>query len=150
MPLPSQAPLAVLAGLGFVALVAACGRDGTLDAGDVEEGTPELEATPAATGTPIAAVCDSCHPFHGSGGGDVDSMSGQHGRHLRDLDDDATCFECHGSVVDATDAISNAAWHANGTVDLLFPGTDMTWNAGAERCAGTCHGQSHENDSWAE
>lgn len=89
-------------------------------------------------------TCRSCHLNTGSAS--FTAMSGDHDRHIRSVG--ATCSECHGSTVDASNTIIAAALHVDGLKQLLFSGTNVTWNSGARQCSGTCHGKSHSNDGW--
>lgn len=90
--------------------------------------------------------CGGCHAFQDSGTATIGTMSGEHQRHI--VNENSACFECHGMTVDATDAIADATLHVNGTVEHLFPGTDVTYDPVAGTCNGTCHGQNHQGDGW--
>jgi hypothetical protein len=51
-------------------------------------------------------------------------------------------------TVNAQDAISDPAKHVNGLREMMFTGTNVTYNAATKRCNGTCHGDNHQNESW--
>lgn len=86
--------------------------------------------------------CASCHPHLSSGRAGWSVMSEPHEDHLRE---GITCAECHRSVTDGDERISDVALHVNGQVDLETP-------PGIERrgtqCSGACHGERHERAEW--
>jgi predicted CxxxxCH...CXXCH cytochrome family protein len=84
--------------------------------------------------TPGALVCTSCHKLDGT------NMSGQHRTHLQE---NLTCSQCHGTVVDANRNIINANLHVNGLHEVkLANGTNGTFDPLRRRCQfnGGCHG----------
>jgi predicted CxxxxCH...CXXCH cytochrome family protein len=81
--------------------------------------------------TPGAKTCTSCHATSGTG------MSGRHRKHI--ADENMTCSECHGAVVDATRKIIDAKLHINGVHEIKM--ANGTFNAATRSCANTgCHG----------
>lgn len=93
-----------------------------------------------------AKACNSCHPFSNSSTTQLNTMSGRHRLHIAGENSD--CVECHGMTVNAADAISDPTKHVNGAREMLFTGTNVTYNAATKRCNGTCHGDNHQNEGW--
>lgn len=91
-------------------------------------------------------TCGSCHPFKTSTSAQISTMSGRHRLHI--ISESSDCVECHGMTVDAMDAISDPSKHVDGQREMLFTGTNVTYNAGTKRCNGSCHGHNHQNESW--
>ena len=91
-------------------------------------------------------ACNSCHPFSNSTQAQLNTMSGEHRRHV--LGENANCAECHGMTVNAADAISDPSKHVNGENELMFTTSNVTYNAGNQTCNGTCHGDNHQNEGW--
>ena len=86
---------------------------------------------PASAATP---TCEGCHAGPASGeSAQRNRLSGEHEEHL---DRGATCADCHGAMVSAGGAITNAALHVNGAVDLALP-SGVTFSG--TTCSGTCH-----------
>ena len=99
-----------------------------------------------ATKTMAKPTCTSCHPNLGSSSTLIATMSGQHSRHLNGVG--AKCYECHGKVVNSSNAILDVTLHVNGMKDNFFTGTNVTYNAATKKCNGTCHGKTHSGDGW--
>lgn len=87
-----------------------------------------------ADGSPTPS-CAGCHP--------AGPQTGDHGKHDGN---GFTCSECHGATVNAQGAINTPANHVNGVRNVLFTTSTVTFVN--NRCNGTCHGESHSNDSW--
>lgn len=87
--------------------------------------------------------CSGCHTGPGSTLAAYLRMSGEHARHMRE---GYTCVDCHGAVVDGAGTITTPDLHVNGAKDIQFNVAGFTWNNG--RCAGTCHGERHNNRGW--
>lgn len=93
----------------------------------------------AATGATYS--CGSCHGTARSAG----SLSGRHDDHLEDSGA-IGCEDCHATVVSSDSTISNPANHVDGTAEVSFTVTGMTWSGST--CNGSCHGESHSRRSW--
>jgi hypothetical protein len=99
-------------------------------------------SSPPATSAP---VCTSCHTI-GSPYIDVSCTSchgqppatGRHGRHTGEAD----CVDCHQGA--GTGSGLNHFY--DGEVDVVFSASGFTYTDG--RCAGSCHGESHNNFRW--
>lgn len=89
--------------------------------------------------------CSTCHGYLGNGGS-IATMSGRHSYHINR---GYTCVECHGATVGSNNKIlADPSKHVNGVADNMFTTSNVTFNAGTQRCNGTCHGKSHSNLSW--
>ncbi|MBX7080689.1 MAG: hypothetical protein K1X88_15945 [Nannocystaceae bacterium] len=93
--------------------------------------------------------CGGCHAYPGTANDDLTTMSGQHRRHMNE---GAQCQDCHTDTVSG-DTILTASLHVDGNKDVKLsgPASDMTWNAGAKSCSGTCHvgeAEGHNNEHW--
>lgn len=95
------------------------------------KGTIEASAEPRE--------CDGCH----GNVGNTTGLSGEHRKHLREGVD---CWECHGSVVDASNDIVDPLLHVDGLKEILFDNPNVTRAQGA--CSGTCHGERHRSERW--
>lgn len=96
-----------------------------------------------------APDCGGCHAYPGTANNDLNSMSGEHRRHMNE---GATCKDCHTDTV-MGDTILTATIHVDGNKDVSLsgPAVDMTWNGGAKTCNGTCHtgeAEGHNNEHW--
>ncbi|MBK8235940.1 MAG: hypothetical protein IPK74_10310 [Deltaproteobacteria bacterium] len=93
--------------------------------------------------------CGGCHAYPGTANNDLNSMSGEHRRHMNE---GAECQDCHTDTVSG-DGILTATLHVDGNKDVKLsgPAVDMTWNGGAKTCNGTCHtgeAEGHNNEHW--
>lgn len=89
-----------------------------------------------------AQTCDDCHAGPNAGRDRWDTMSGEHEKHLRE---GLACENCHAATYDGTNIV-NPALHVNGEVDIeLSEGSIVRSGA---TCAGRCHGEDHDNESW--
>ena len=77
----------------------------------------------AATNTPPAQACGSCHA--------IPPATGQHDFHVNQQNID--CVTCHGAGYSKTTV---AATHNNGTVNVSL----SAWNPATQSCAAYCHG----------
>lgn len=76
-------------------------------------------------------ACGGCHSTTGTG------MSGDHRRHIGE--ENMTCSECHGTVVNANMGIIAAPLHVNGVHEVKM--INGTYNPATRSCANTgCHG----------
>lgn len=83
--------------------------------------------------------CNSCH----SDGGNADSMSGMHKKHL---EEDMECTDCHASVVNGAMAIIAPNLHIDGAKSVLIA-SGGTWQPSTLRCSNlACHGSESWND----
>jgi predicted CxxxxCH...CXXCH cytochrome family protein len=82
----------------------------------------------------IAPSCTTCHP--------TNSLSGRHQFHLNN---GIRCDECHVNVVRINTMIAPQL-HVNGSIDVQFSTIDM--NRLDNRCLGSCHGETHRQESW--
>lgn len=133
---PAQAEVDFSGGLSTVGSYAAgscsnlyCHGDGQGDDGSVT----------VATGSD---ACDACHPSVSSSDDAWDRMSGEHDKHL---EEGISCESCHRSVVSDGSTILDPSQHVNGSVQV-DPESGMSWNGLA--CAGSCHGELHDEHSW--
>lgn len=92
--------------------------------------------TSAGTGTWTSTTAFTCSRCHG-----MAPNTGEHPKHVADKG--YLCSECHANVVGST-SISDKVHHIDGTVDVNVTG----WDAGTGRCTLTCHGETHNADSW--
>jgi predicted CxxxxCH...CXXCH cytochrome family protein len=97
------------------------------------------KTSPAWTSSAALACVDGCH-------GGAPSYTGMSSRHTKSEHKKA-CNYCHGSVVDATPAISNTALHVDGVKQVYFPGGG-TYNTSTKKCSSVpgCHNGA--SDSW--
>lgn len=102
-------------------------------------GGSTTKTSPAWTSTTPLACVDGCH----GGSPNYTGMSSTH----KKSEHKKACNYCHGSVVDATPAISNTALHVDGIKQVYFPGGG-TYNSSTRRCSGVpgCHNGS--SSSW--
>jgi predicted CxxxxCH...CXXCH cytochrome family protein len=89
--------------------------------------------------------CDSCHPGMGSSENAWGSMSGEHRKHLQENFD---CGECHLEVTSDGMSIQDPLQHVDGINQVQLANTGITYNGSTRRCAGGCHGKSHDNEGW--
>jgi predicted CxxxxCH...CXXCH cytochrome family protein len=101
----------------------------------------------AARGTALA--CNDCHPTAASGPTGWSAMSGPHSLHISSPTS-ITCGSCHAQTTSA-DGMSIAAkdLHINGTRDVAFADTGITFSATMKTCTGSCHGYMHTTRPWA-
>lgn len=98
----------------------------------------------AANGTATDDMATpGCGDCHGASSAQAGTMSGDHGRHLRNGVD---CVECHADVVDAAQAITGPDLHVNGAKDVRITAAGFT-RSGAS-CSGSCHNKRHFNERW--
>jgi predicted CxxxxCH...CXXCH cytochrome family protein len=89
--------------------------------------------------------CTSCHPGLTSSEGAWESMSGEHSKHLKE---NFTCGNCHLDVTEDGASIRGPLLHVDGVNQIRFTDTRLNYNPNTGRCAGNCHGENHENESW--
>lgn len=106
-----------------------CHGDGRTEAGVNDEAGP--------------MTCSSCHPDASSSAADWDTMGGKHAEHLIE---GIACNACHESVVDADENLIDPSLHVDGAKELAFEGMAVTMTG--DRCTGTCHNDSHNNEPW--
>jgi predicted CxxxxCH...CXXCH cytochrome family protein len=93
-----------------------------------------------------ALSCAGCHPSKASGAMAWATMSGDHRRHLAIAD--VTCADCHVTVTADGNTIAQPALHVDGKRQVAFKAAGFTFDATNRRCAGTCHGEGHNNQTW--
>jgi predicted CxxxxCH...CXXCH cytochrome family protein len=109
-----------------------CHGNGRGDNGSYRDGSP----TPQ---------CSSCHPGMNSGSTAWGTMSGDHRRHLGI--GGVTCGDCHQAVTTNGTSIANRALHIDRQREVKFSAAGFTYDPATRRCAGTCHGEGH-NQTW--
>ena len=92
-----------------------------------------------------AMQCDSCHPGIGSSEGRWATMSGEHRKHLQE---GFNCGNCHLDVTENGLSIRGPILHVDGTRQIRFTDTRITYNPATGRCSGSCHGENHQSESW--
>lgn len=97
-----------------------------------------------ATDAMAAPACSGCHPFLNSSETQWATMSGDHRKHLKETG--ITCYDCHANTVNAGNAITLALNHVNGSKEVKFGTSALTWTNGA--CTGSCHGKNHNAKTW--
>ncbi len=100
------------------------------------QSSTSVNTTAARTGTTYG--CDGCH---GAASNEWRGLSGEHEKH----EGEANCVDCHSATISGNTTISNVANHVDGEKDVAMP-SGITWSGG--RCTGTCHGETHNNESW--
>ena len=136
---PGAAEVDFSMGLGAVADYDGAGRcsnlychgNGRADNGVAVDGSPSLG-------------CDSCHPGMESAGA-WDTMSGEHRKHL---EENLTCGNCHFDVTENGVTVRGPLLHVDGLNQVRFTDTGITYDQASGRCAGECHGERHESESW--
>lgn len=98
-----------------------------------------------ATDGTAAMQCDSCHAGMGSSESAWGSMSGEHRKHLQENFD---CGECHLEVTSDGMSIQDPLLHVDDVNQVQLANMGITYNGATGRCAGDCHGKSHDNEGW--
>lgn len=137
---PGQAEIDFQAGLSrsgsWSASALACSNLYCHGDGQGDNGTVEVAQAPLS--------CSSCHPDLSSTPERWEQMDG---RHLAHLARGASCEDCHGQTTADGRSILGPALHVNGSKDLAFVSSDMSW-AKNRTCTGTCHETMHSNRPW--
>ena len=118
--------------------------------------TPDWQTgTLDATGATGDTGCRQCHP-QGTGLGLPESdsyYSGQHRGHLGG-EINALCTDCH-SMTNGSNGANNHFAHLNTPVmegpasdTIQYAGSRAVYNAAAQTCTLTCHGEHHNGRSW--
>jgi hypothetical protein len=92
------------------------------------------------------SACTACHPHQTSGKTGWATMSGFHERHLS-IDSGFDCGDCHKSVVDKWEPITDVSLHVDGAVSIQLVG-EMAWDEASRTCTGECHDEKHSARSW--
>ncbi|MFH1469687.1 MAG: CxxxxCH/CxxCH domain-containing protein [Pseudomonadota bacterium] len=90
----------------------------------------------SATGTATTGASYSCTSCH-----NTPPSTGEHGEH-RSRD----CDECHDDTMSGSSTIQDPTLHVNGSVDVAFQASGMSWTG--SRCTGSCHSEYHSSESW--
>ena len=94
-----------------------------------------------------APGCGSCHAGPASGQTAWGTMSGEHRKHLQMSN--VTCATCHNTVTTNGTTIAAPQLHVNGTREVVMGVTGIgPYNAGTRICAGSCHGEGHNDKRW--
>lgn len=133
---PAVADLTFVAGLSQSAAWDGGGCSNLYCHGNGQGDNGAVEAT-------ASVECGDCHAVAGSGESALERMSGEHDEHV---EEGVRCAECHGEVVDASNAITDVSLHVDGSVSVALPG-EVTRD-GSGRCTGSCHGEGHSSESW--
>ncbi len=89
--------------------------------------------------------CGACHPPPSASAGEMFSMSGEHHEHSASRG--VLCSECHGAVLDSSQAVVGDDLHVDGKPDVLLP-KGISWDPKSRTCTGDCHEVRHPGRSW--
>ncbi len=86
-----------------------------------------------------SVTCGSCH----DDGSYPRNLSGEHDKHVRDKG--VECYQCHNTVVNASETIIGRSLHVDGSLQVSFSSGSGTYSNGS--CSDTgCHG----TESWID